>query len=159
VGTWLAGETVDVVCGNALVEIFHRGVLVISHVARHAPETRIRKRRVVNPDRQRSRRRRGGRTTPSVTRLFDVTGWVSFAGATYKVGKQYTRRSVQVAVIDGLVKITLDGQTIQTHPIRRPGQRTRRPGQPHRPAAPQTDHRRHPHGCKAGPAAEPSSGY
>jgi hypothetical protein len=35
VGTWLAGETVDVVCGNALVEIFHRGVLIISHVARH----------------------------------------------------------------------------------------------------------------------------
>jgi hypothetical protein len=118
VGTWLAGETVDVVCGNALVEIFHRGVLVISHVARHSPRTQIRKRRVVNPDRQRSRRRRGGRTTPSVTRLVDVTGWVSFAGATYKVGKQYSRRSVQVAVIEGLVEITLDGQVIQTHPIR-----------------------------------------
>ena len=116
VGTWLAGEGVEVVCGKALVEIFHRGVLIVSHVARHAPETKIRKRRVVNPNRQRLRRRRGD-NTPPVTRLVDVTGWVSFAGATYKVGKEHSRRSVQVAVVDGLVEITVDGQTI-AHPIK-----------------------------------------
>jgi hypothetical protein len=117
VGTWLAGETVDVVCGDALVEVFHRGVLIVSHVARHQPETRITKRRALNPQPPRIRLRRGD-TTPAVTRLVDVTGWVSFAGATYKVGKPYARRTVQVGVVDGQVQITLDGETLQTHPIR-----------------------------------------
>jgi transposase InsO family protein len=117
VGTWLAGETVDVVCGNALVEIFHRGVLVISHVARHAPETQIRKRGAVNPARQRVRRRPGGRSTPTVIRLVDICGWVSFAGTNYKVGKAFTGRSVEVAIVDALVEIRIDGQTI-TYPIR-----------------------------------------
>ena len=40
VGRWLAGDTVEVVCCDALVEVFHRGVLIVSHVARHQPGPR-----------------------------------------------------------------------------------------------------------------------
>ncbi len=38
VGAWLAGETVDVVSDDRLVEIFHRGVLVATHARRHPLE-------------------------------------------------------------------------------------------------------------------------
>jgi transposase InsO family protein len=117
VGRWLAGETVEVVCGDALVEIFHRGVLIISHVARHEAGAKIVKRRAVNAAPRRVRRRHGD-TTPAVTRLVEANGTLSFAGATYKAGRAYARRSVQVAVVDSLVEITLDGQIIGTHPIR-----------------------------------------
>ena len=115
VGRWLAGETVEIICGDALVEIFHRGVLIVSHVARHQPRAKITKRKPVNPT-LRHRRRRGD-TTASVTRLVDSSGAVSFAGANYRVGKGFARRSVQVAIVDGWVEISCDGQTIRTHPI------------------------------------------
>jgi transposase InsO family protein len=115
VGTWLAGETVEVITGDDLVEIFHRGVLIISHVARHQPGAKIVKRRPLGA--RRIRRRRGD-TTPWVTRLVDSAGSISFAAATYKVGRAYARRSVQVGVRDGQVVITLDGDTIRTHPVR-----------------------------------------
>jgi transposase InsO family protein len=49
VGRWLAGETVEVVCGDALVEVFHRGVLVISHVARHQAGAKIVNQKPFNP--------------------------------------------------------------------------------------------------------------
>jgi transposase InsO family protein len=117
VGVWLAGETVDVVCGDALVEIFHRGVLVVSHVARHQSQAKITKRRAVNPRPPRIRLRRGD-TTAAVTRLVDSSGSVSFAGTTYRVGRDYIRRSVKVGVVDGQVVITSDGQTIRTHRLR-----------------------------------------
>ena len=117
VGTWLAGETVDVVCGDDLLEVFHRGVLIVSHVARHETGARIVKRKPVNPPPRRRIRLRRGDTTPSVTRLVEAGGSVSFAGASYKVGREYARRSVQVGVVDGRVEITLDGFTIRTHPI------------------------------------------
>jgi transposase InsO family protein len=118
VGKWLAGETVDVVCGDALVEIFHRGVLIVSHVARHETGARIVKRKALNPPPRRRIRLRRGDTTPAVTRLVEAGGSVSFAGASYKVGRQYARRSVQVGVVDGRVEVTLDGFTIPTHAIR-----------------------------------------
>ena len=38
VGAWLAGETVDVVTDDRLVQIFHRGVLVATHARRHPLE-------------------------------------------------------------------------------------------------------------------------
>jgi hypothetical protein len=117
VGTWLAGETVDVIVGDDLVEVFHRGVLIISHVARHQPGAKIVKRRPLGAPRRRIRRRRGD-TTPFVTRLVDSAGSISFAAATYKVGPAYARRSVQVGVRDGEVVVTLNGDTIRTHPVR-----------------------------------------
>ena len=53
-----------------------------------------------------------------VTRLVDHGGNVSFAGATYRVGRSYARRSVQVGVVDGQLLITIDGATVRTHAIR-----------------------------------------
>jgi hypothetical protein len=117
VGRWLAGETVEIVCGDALVEVFHRGVLIVSHVARHQADARIVKRKPFNAVPSRPRRRSGD-TTPFVTRLVDSRGDVSFAGAAYKVGTDYRRRAVQVAVVDGAVVIALDGETIRTLTIR-----------------------------------------
>lgn len=117
VGRWLAGETVDIVCGDALVEIFHRGVLVVSHVARHQAGARIVNRQPVNAMARRPRPRTGD-TTAMVTRLVDGGGSVSFAGAAYKAGRAFARRSVEVGVIDGQVVIRADGETVRTHPIR-----------------------------------------
>jgi transposase InsO family protein len=116
VGRWLAGETVEIVCGDSLVEIFHRGVLIVSHVARHEPSAKITKRKPFNPTPRRVRRHRGD-TTPSVTRLVDSSGAVSFAGANYRVGKSLSRRNVQVAIVDGRVEIRCDGELIRTHTI------------------------------------------
>lgn len=105
------------VCGEVLVEIFHRGVLVVSHVARHESRTRIVKRKPINPPPRRLRARSGD-STPAVIRLVDSSGAVSFAGASYKAGKSFVRRSVQVGVVDGQVVISLAGETIGAHPIR-----------------------------------------
>ena len=119
VGRWLAGETVEVACGDSLVEVFHRGVLIVSHVARHQPGAKIVNQKRLNPAPRPSRRprRRPGDTTPFVTRLVDSSGKLSFAGAEYKVGADYRRRSVQVAVVDGVVVIAIEGETIRTHRI------------------------------------------
>jgi transposase InsO family protein len=117
VGRWLAGETVEVVSGDVLVEIFHGKVLVVSHVARHQSGARIVGRKPVNP-RPRKIRLRPGVRSPAVTRLVDGAGGLSFAGSSYRVGRHYARRSVQVGVVDDTVEITLDGQTIRTHPLR-----------------------------------------
>ena len=159
VGRWLAGETVEIVCGDALVEIFHRGVLVVSHVARHQPQARIVKRKPVNPSPRKARGRRVD-STPSVTRLVDSTGAVSFAAASYKVGRAFARRSVQVAIVDGLVQIRCDGETIRTHAIRHDrskehGALATPAGRPRRPKAASTQLWE----CQEGPEAKVSSGY
>jgi transposase InsO family protein len=117
VGVWLAGEAVEVVVGDHLVEVFHRGVLIVSHVARHKPHTKITKRKPLNPNPTRARVRRGD-NTPAVIRLVDTTGAISFAGASYKVGRNYARRSVRVAIVEGQVQITSKGELVRTHPIR-----------------------------------------
>lgn len=118
VGRWLAGETVEVVTGNSLVEIFHRGVLVISHVARHNQDAEIVGRVALNPASRRRRRGRAAPATPPVTRLVDRTGNISFAGRSYRAGKEFVGRSVRVAVVDGAVEISFEGRLIQTHPAR-----------------------------------------
>jgi transposase InsO family protein len=140
VGRWLAGETVEVVCGEVLVEIFHRGVVVVSHVARHESRTRIVKRKPINPPPRRLRARPGD-STPAVTRLVDSRGAVSFAGASYKAGKSFARRSVQVGVgrrPGGDQPGRRDDRYAPHTP--RPQQGARRAGQPKR-AAPQTPRR------------------
>ena len=142
VGRRLAGETVEVVTGNSLVEIFHRGVLVVSHVARHDHEAKIVGRVPLNPT---SRRRRRGRTalpTPPVTRLVDRAGQISFAGRSYRAGKGLAGRSVEVVVADGAVEISLDGRLLEAHPVRHdPNERARRPSQSAGPAAQGTKRR------------------
>jgi hypothetical protein len=91
-------------------------VLIVSHVARHEPRAKITKRKPFNPTPRRVRRHRGD-TTPAVTRLVDSSGAVSFAGANYRVGKGFARRSVQVAIVDGQIEIRCDSELIRTHTI------------------------------------------
>jgi len=118
-GVWLAGETVEVVCDDGVVHITHRGVLVASHARRHqsakeaAAIRRGQKRRPSLPATPRP-----SASSASVTRKVDSSGQVSFAGTSYRVGKQFRRRQVQVAVVGGTVEISIGEQLIRTHPIR-----------------------------------------
>ncbi len=53
-----------------------------------------------------------------VTRKVDSGGCVSFAGATYRVGRAYRGRQVQVAIVEGTVEISAGGEVLRVHPIR-----------------------------------------
>lgn len=57
-------------------------------------------------------------TSASVTRKVDVSGNVSFAGTSYRVGNKFRRRQVQVAIVDGTVEISVGEELIRVHPIR-----------------------------------------
>lgn len=118
-GKWLAGETVELVCEDGLVQIHHRGVLVATHARRHDPGrqaaavARGKKRRVPN-----AATPRPSASAASVTRKVDSSGNVSFAGSNYRVGNKFRRRQVQVAVVDGTVEISIGEELIRVHPIR-----------------------------------------
>ena len=118
-GKWLAGETVEMVCEDGLVQLFHCGVLIATHARRHDPGqqaaavARGKKRRIpktVTP--------RPSASAASVTRKVDSSGNVSFAGASYRAGNKYRRRQVQVAIVDGTVEISVGEELIRVHPIR-----------------------------------------
>ena len=114
VGAWLAGEEVEVVCDGGLVQLHHRGVLVATHARRHAL------------DKQDAGLQRGRRLPPapktataaSVTRKVDSSGNVCFAGSNYRVGAEYRRRQVQVAVVGDTVEIGVGNRLIRSHKIK-----------------------------------------
>jgi transposase InsO family protein len=113
---WLAGQDVQLVCDAGLVHIHHRGVLIATHARRHDPA-----KQQAHLERQTRGRRRVDRATPSavtVTRKVDSTGAVSFAGTNYRVGREYRRRQVQVAVVGNSVEITIGEKLIHRHTIR-----------------------------------------
>lgn len=118
-GKWLAGETVEIVCEDRVVELFHRGVLVATHAQRHDPGkqaaaiTRGNKRPVI-----RTATPRPSASAASVTRKVDGSGSVSFAGTSYRAGNKYKRRSVQVAVVNGTIEISIGEELLKVHPIR-----------------------------------------
>ena len=95
-----------------------------------------------------------------VSRLVDGSGSVSFAGAAYKAGRVFARRSVEDGVIDGQVVIRADGETVRTHAIRH--DRDKEHGSLANPNGRPANRRpppNHPRRCQAGPAAPVSSGY
>jgi transposase InsO family protein len=113
-GRWLAGQTVEVVCEGALVQIFHRGVLVATHARRHPIDKQtagLARGRTLRPSRPTA-------TAASVTRKVDSAGGVCFAGTHYRVGNNYRRRQVQVAVVGDTVEISIGAQLIKSHKIR-----------------------------------------
>ena len=118
-GRWLAGESVELVCEDGLVKIFHRGVLLVTHARRHDPGrqaaaiSRGKKRRVAK-----TAAARPSASVASVTRKVDSSGNISFAAQNYRVGNAYRRRQVQVAVVDGTVEISVGNELIRVHPIR-----------------------------------------
>ena len=113
-GRWLAGQTVEVVCDGGLVQISHRGVLIATHARRHPL------------DKQKAGMARGRRIPPSrptataasVTRKVDASGNVCFAGTNYRVGSQYRRRQVQVAVVGDTVEISVGNELIRSHKVK-----------------------------------------
>jgi transposase InsO family protein len=114
-GATFAGEPVEVVVTGGLVEIYHAGVLVATHVQRLKPEHKDRARKPRLPQ---QRRARPATTGWSVTRIVDCSGSVSFAGTPYRCGMRWARQSVDVAIVAGSVQLSKDGVVIRVHPIR-----------------------------------------
>ncbi len=115
VGRWLAGETVDLVSQNGLIEIFHRDVLVATHARRHLAEqdADLGRHPTARPAKPAS-------TGTPVSRKVDHGGSISFAGWSYRVGNAYKRLQVDVAVVRDSVQISVSGKLLRTHPVRRP---------------------------------------
>jgi hypothetical protein len=106
VGATFAGELVEAVVTGGLVQIFHRQVLVATHVQRRPPQSD-------RPKRQPSMAPRARRPAagPSVVRMADGNGSISFAGAMYRAGRMWARRQVTVT-------LSVDGKLVRVHPAR-----------------------------------------
>jgi transposase InsO family protein len=113
-GAWLAGQNVEVVCDGGLVQLHHRGVLIATHARRHPVDKQpagLERGRKMPPSRPSA-------TAASVTRKVDSSGNVSFAGTNYRVGNNYRRRQVQVAVVGDTVEVSVGNELIRSHRIR-----------------------------------------
>jgi transposase InsO family protein len=113
VGATFAGEPVEVVVTNGLVEVLHAGVLVATHAQRFKPDQADRAPRALV-----QQRARDATTGMTVTRLADSGGTVSFAGAPYRAGRAWTRQSIDVTIVAGSVQLSQGGKVIRVHPIR-----------------------------------------
>jgi hypothetical protein len=113
VGLTFAGEMVEVVVSGGLVEISHRHVLIATHVQRGQAA-------LEPPLRQRSASPRARRPAsgPSVTRVADGNGSISFAGTPYRAGRMWARRPVTVTLLAGSVQLSVDGKVVRVHPAR-----------------------------------------
>ena len=113
VGRYLAGQNVEVVLKDGLLEIFHDDVLVATHARRH-PQERDHDvaRQAIAAPRTRSRE------VPVVIRKVDRNGSIRFAATGYRVGNPYRHRQVEVALKGDTVEIWCDGKLLRTHPIR-----------------------------------------
>jgi hypothetical protein len=89
VGATFAGEPVEVVVTNGLVEILHAGVLVATHAQRLKSDQVD---RIVRPRLPVQRRARDATVGLMVTRLADNSGVVSFAGMPYSEPPRRVRR-------------------------------------------------------------------
>jgi transposase InsO family protein len=113
VGATFAGEPVEVVVTNGLVEVLHAGVLVATHAQRLKPDQADRAPRALV-----KQRARDATTGLTVTRLADSGGTVSFAGAPYRAGRAWARQSIDVTIVAGSVQLSQGGKVIRVHPIR-----------------------------------------
>ncbi len=107
----LAGEPVQAVVADNLVQIYHHDVLVASHVQRHKPDTPA----VL---RQGRRTARAASTGIVVTRMVDGSGQVSFAGTMYRAGRAWRGKEVEVCIVAGSVQMSCQGTIVRTQPIR-----------------------------------------
>jgi hypothetical protein len=112
VGPVFAGEFVEVVVRDGLVEVLHRGVLIATHAQRHRHGQPT---RATPQGRRQARRPTGG---VRVTRIADGRGSISFAGTSYRVGNAYRRRHVHVALVAGSVQLSVDGHVVRVHAAR-----------------------------------------
>ncbi len=110
-GPTFAGEQVEAVCADGLVQILHCGVLIASHAQRHPAGKAVRLR-------ESSRKAREATSGPTVTRIADDNGSVSFAGTMYRAGRAWAHRKLQVAIVGGSVQLSCAGEVVRVHPIR-----------------------------------------
>jgi transposase InsO family protein len=113
VGRYLAGQSVELVLRDGLVEIFHRETLVATHARKHLPEQddeAMRHALAASPRRPAS--------DSVVVRKVDSNGTVSFAGANYRVGNAFKRRLVEVCLAGDTVQIWQGETLLRTHPVR-----------------------------------------
>ena len=113
VGPTFAGEPVEVVVQGGLVEILHQGVLVATHA-----ERRRNGKAPVSTKAPRAGRARPASSGLSVIRAVDTGGSISFAGASYRVGRSWGGRSVEVAIVAGSVQISENGEVVRVHQIK-----------------------------------------
>jgi transposase InsO family protein len=113
VGATYAGEPVEVVVADGLVDILHAGVVVATHAQRlradqagRAPRARV------------SRRARDATAGLTVTRLASNAGVITFADKTYAAGRRWAHASIDVTIVAGSVQLAKDGKVIRIHPIR-----------------------------------------
>jgi hypothetical protein len=108
----LAGEAVEAVVADNLVQIYHHDVLVASHVQRAKSQT--------TPVVLRQGRRTARAVTSGivVTRMVDSSGYVSFAATMYRVGRSWRGKQVEVSIVAGSVQIACHGTIVRTHAIR-----------------------------------------
>jgi transposase InsO family protein len=146
VGRVFAGEPVEVVVAAGLVEILHAGVLVATHVQHRRPDPRGADRHGVERQLVTQRRPRRPGVGPSVVRVADANGAVSFAGVMYRAGRAWARRSIEVSLVAGSVQLAADGQVIRVHaarhdPAKEHGAFATPNGRPRKPKpAPEADH-------------------
>jgi hypothetical protein len=108
----LAGEPVQAVVADHLVQIYHRDVLVASHVQRQGPGGTAR------PPRQGRRTARAATSGIVVTRVVDNNGDVSFAGTMYRAGRPWRGKQLEVSIVAESVQLTHQGTIVRTHAIR-----------------------------------------
>lgn len=111
VGPTFAGEAVEVVVQGGLVEILHQGVLVATHAER-------RRDGVTSAKTPKAGRARPPTSGMKVVRAVDSSGSISFAGASYRAGRGWRGRSVEVGIVAGSVEISESGTVIRVHQIR-----------------------------------------
>jgi transposase InsO family protein len=110
-GPTFAGEPVEVVVQSGLVEILHAGVVIATHAERRREGRVSSKPATVSRSRPPS-------SGMAVVRLVDAGGSISFAGASYRVGRSWGGTSVEVAIVAGSVQISANGKIIRAHQIR-----------------------------------------
>jgi transposase InsO family protein len=108
----LAGEPVECVVADHLVQLYHRDILVGCYPQRRRHGERDR------PPVQGPRTARRATTGPTVTRIVDASGVISFAGTMYRVGRAWRGKPVQVSIVAGSVQLAFGGQVVRVHPIR-----------------------------------------
>ena len=115
VGPTFAGEHVEIVVVDGVVEIWHHSVLVTSHAQRLRLDQLD---RLVRPRAPVVRRARDATAGLSVTRLVDSSGSVSFAGVNYRAGRSWAGSLIEVSIVAGSVQLAIDDKVIRIHPIR-----------------------------------------
>ena len=108
-----AGEPVEAVVADHLVQIFHRDVLVASYPQRLRPGHLA-----SEPPRQGRRIARPATEGIVVNRIVEKDGCLSFAGTMYRAGRAWRGKTVQVSVVADSVQLAFNGATIRVHPIR-----------------------------------------